>query len=326
MSDSAVLARLQELRASPAGRWLERWGVSVASLVGGLLALFVFRRELPHVGWIVGYTLLLWLLVALLTEIRRRPLEHSPRRAARLVVTGVDYTVQTLYHGLLLFLLPAYWASTTLDSPNAVFFVVLAVLALVTTFDPWYRALVHPRPWVGSLFFVVCVFGALNMALPLVGVPPHPALILSTWAAAMALAPALWRASGWPWRRAVAALGVLALALTLVVHVGRAWIPPAPLSLASATLAWSAEADAPALAAGEAITAAELLERGLVARTAVFAPAGLRLGIRHVWRHEGRAVDVVELSPVRTVRRWRHTRRSRSPCRCRRGHASRPRR
>ena len=47
-------------------RWLRRWGISFASLAGGILTLFVFRRGLPHVAWIIGYLLLLWLLFALL--------------------------------------------------------------------------------------------------------------------------------------------------------------------------------------------------------------------------------------------------------------------
>ena len=39
--------------------WLADWGVSFASLTGGFFTLFVFRRGLPHVAWIVGYLLLL---------------------------------------------------------------------------------------------------------------------------------------------------------------------------------------------------------------------------------------------------------------------------
>jgi len=42
---------------SPALRWLRRWGISFASLGGGLATLFVFRRGLPHVAWIIGYLL-----------------------------------------------------------------------------------------------------------------------------------------------------------------------------------------------------------------------------------------------------------------------------
>ena len=49
--------------------------------------------------------LLLWLLFALLVELRQ-PLAESGRRSGRLVVTAADYTIQTLYHGLLLFVLP----------------------------------------------------------------------------------------------------------------------------------------------------------------------------------------------------------------------------
>src|SRR5439155_1152300 len=75
----------------------QTWGVSTASFVGGLLTLFVFRRGLPHVGLIVGYLLLLWLLVAVLVQVRDT-LVVSERRAHRLVLTATEYVVQTLYH------------------------------------------------------------------------------------------------------------------------------------------------------------------------------------------------------------------------------------
>ena len=52
--------------------WLRRWGASVASLGGGLLTLFVFRRGLPNVGWIVGYLMLVSLLFIVFIELRQR--------------------------------------------------------------------------------------------------------------------------------------------------------------------------------------------------------------------------------------------------------------
>ena len=135
--------------------FVRRWGVSIASFVGGLLTLFVFRRGLPHVAVLVGDLLLLWLLVAILVQ-ARDALAISERRTHRFVLTATEYAVQTLYHGVLLFLLPAYWAATTLTSINVWFFVTLAVLALLATFDPWYQAIVRstthrnlprPEPW-----------------------------------------------------------------------------------------------------------------------------------------------------------------------------------
>lgn len=283
--------------------FLRRWGISLASLVGGLLTLFVFRRGLPHVSLIVGYLLLLWLLVAVLVQVRDT-LESSEKRTVRLMLTATEYTIQTLYHGVLLFLLPAYWAATTLTSPNVVFLALLAGLALLATFDPWYQAIVHPRPWVGYVFFLVSMFGALNLALPLVGVPPFWALLSAAWLAVVALTPAICRARGWRW-----STGLVVTALVGLVAAGAAGlrpivVPPAPLFVASKTLGWTvATVDSLEPLAGAAIHVDELKQRGLVAYTAIYAPAGLRQPLEHVWRRDGRVVDVVRLTPVEGGRR-----------------------
>jgi hypothetical protein len=187
---------------SGALRWLRRWGISFASLVGGIFTLFVFRRGLPNVAWIIGYLIILWLLFALLTQVRQA-LQRSGRRSHRFVATAVDYTVQTLYHGLLLFVLPAYYAASTITSVNVLFVALLAALVLLATFDPWYNAIVHPRPWLGGIFFVVSIFAALNVALPLLGVRPYVALLLSAWTATVALTPPVRRALEWSWGAAL---------------------------------------------------------------------------------------------------------------------------
>src|SRR5262249_12041144 len=158
-----------------------------------------FRRDLPNAAWIIGSVLLLWLAVAVLTQVR----ESLTARGHGRVVGAADYLIQTLYHGILLFLLPAYWAGTTLPSVNLGFLVLLVTLALLATFDPWYRALVLPRPWAANLFFVVSIFGALNVALPLVGLLPRRALVTSAFAAVLALTPPVRRARDWPWPRAL---------------------------------------------------------------------------------------------------------------------------
>jgi len=287
---------------SGAVAWLTEWGVSFASLAGGLVTIFFFRRGLPHVAYLVGYLLLLWLLFALLVAMRQ-PLADSGRRAGRFVIHAADYTIQTLYHGLLLFVLPAYYASTTLTSVNVFFFLLLVAMALLVTFDPWYRAIVQPRPWLGHAFFIVSIFAVLNVALPLVGVPPYISLVASAFAASLAVTPVARRASGRSWGaalRVTVAIGAVAAAL---VAVGRAWIPPAPLFMARAAIMW----DVLDLNAIEAlppvISAAEVRQRGLVAYTAIYAPAGLRQRVSHVWRHGGRVIETVSLAPVQGGRR-----------------------
>jgi hypothetical protein len=273
--------------------------VSFASLLGGVLTLFVFRRGLPRVAWLVGYLVLLWLLVAVITQVR----QALEARGQRLVITAADYTIQTLYHGLLLFVLPAYYASTTLSSLNVLFLLGLAGLALLATFDPWYRSLVMPRPWLGYGFFVATSFASLNVALPLVGAPPFEALILSAWLAMLALTPAIHRGDQWPWMRALAVTVVAGIAAMGVAGATCWLVPPAPLSLASATVARDVREAEPVDPLVGPVHVAELRAHGLVAFSAIHAPGGLAQPIEHVWRLRGRVVDVVKLSPVYGGRR-----------------------
>src|SRR2546422_10908142 len=87
--------------------WLSRWGVSLASLGGGLLTLLVFRRGLPNVGWIVGYLLPLWLLFAVFIELRQA-LAGSEQKSRRLIASAGGPAVPPPYPGLLPLVLAAY--------------------------------------------------------------------------------------------------------------------------------------------------------------------------------------------------------------------------
>jgi hypothetical protein len=120
--------------------------------------------------------------------------------------------------------------------------------------------------------------------------------------AAVALAPALRRARR-SWPAALRASMAIGLVASTAVGLGRVMIPPAPLFMARGSLAWSVDSlDAPEPAPGT-IPASALKERGLVAYTAIYAPAGLRQPVRHVWRRNGKVVEVVDLSPVQGGRR-----------------------
>ncbi|HZP35540.1 MAG TPA: DUF2914 domain-containing protein [Methylomirabilota bacterium] len=286
----------------PVVGWLGGWPISILSLVLGLAALFVFRRGLPHVAWIVGYLLLLWLLFVLITELRA-PL-HERGRAV--VATVADYTIQTLYHNLLLFVLPAYYAAATLDSPNVIFVAAVAAGALVTAVDPVYRWIVQPRPWLNHALLGFSMFAALNVALPLVRVQPFLALESSAALSALALAPAFRRGAGGWWRAHAHALGAALVGLALVWVVGRFVVPPAPLHLARAVLARDVVDLRPVDPVPDGvISAARVAEWNvLTAYTAVYAPAGIRQPIRHVWWRDGEQVAYVELpTPVRGGRR-----------------------
>jgi hypothetical protein len=139
------------------------------------------------------------------------------------------------------------------------------------------------------------VFGALNLALPLVYVPPAFSLVLSAWLATVALTPAVCRARAWSWPRGLGVTMLVGVAVAILVVQMRIAIPPAPLFLADARIAWdlgtlhSLEPPSP-------IPAAALLGQGLVAHTAIYAPAGLRTPVQHVWRQNGVIINVIPLT------------------------------
>ena len=130
---------------NPRLRWARRWGISLASLVTGVATLVTFRRGVEYFPLFIGYLLLLWLAGVLFAKTRHGLAARAPRALS----VAIDYTVQTLLHGLLLFLVPIYYASTTLTSGNVWLLLVLVAAATLTTIDPWYRAVLARAHWTG---------------------------------------------------------------------------------------------------------------------------------------------------------------------------------
>ena len=173
----------------PRFRWVRIWGISIFSILMGLITLFIFRRGIEYFPLFMGYLLLLWLVGVLWIETRKGLAARSPRVLGFLV----DYTVQTLLHGLTLFLLPIYYASTTLTSVNVWFFLLLVAAAILTAVDPWYRTARSRFHWIEMALFGLGLFASLNVAFPLVGVGSSWALLLSGVGSMLALRR--------PWRR-----------------------------------------------------------------------------------------------------------------------------
>jgi hypothetical protein len=167
---------------------------------------------------------------------------------------------------------------------------------LLTTIDPWYRAAARRVGWLESGILGLALFGSLCVALPLLGIPVGWALPLSGAGSVLALSPVVWRAARDLRRGAVAALAVGAVALALVLSRGVAWFPPVPMHLARVTFA-RAVLDLEPIEPVFRIPLSELRANGgVLAFSAVVAPAGLRDGIQHVWRKDGKVVDRIALA------------------------------
>lgn len=303
--------------------WLTRWGMSVLSLVGGVVTLALFRRGPEYFPWLLGSLLLCWLAAVVLVQLRPR-LEGRPW-----LRLAIDWSVQGLYQDVLIVLLPFYYASTTFLSKNAVFFLLIAAAAILTTFDPWYQAIVLRWPRAGHLLFAFSCFTSLNVALPLVGLRSGWAAPLAGGLASLTLIPAIHsslpRGPSLPRGQALARgrvlpgmlRPILAAAGVLFAFWGvseiRAWIPPAPLHLARGTLARSVSALEP-VEPRSVISVEELQAwNGVVCFTAIYAPPGLEESISHVWRKDGVVVATAKLSPIRGGRAQGYRTYSRRP-------------
>jgi hypothetical protein len=282
-------------RRHPLLGWLERWGISVSSLLLGLLTIFFFRRGIEYFPWFIGYLLVLWVAGVVCLEARQSLAVRSPR----VVSLVVDYAVQTMLHGVFLFLVPIYYASTTLASRNVSVLLLLLAGVILTGVDPWYRALFRRCQWIEVALFWLGLFASLNVALPLIRVQVAWALILSGVSSVGALTPSVRRRLGVDWRTAAALTAVAASAAGLLLWSARSWIPPAPLYLARGTFAQAVDRLEPIEPVREASAAEVSTWGGLSVFTAVVAPDGLRQPIDHVWWKDGIALRTIRLSPIR---------------------------
>ena len=132
--------------------------------------------------------------------------------------------------------------------------------------------------------------------------PPVAALAIAAWIAVVALTPAVCRGRAWSWKRGLAVTALLGMLATSAALAGRRAIPPAPLFVADSHLGWNV-GTVDSLEPKSPIPAAALLQNGLIAYTAIYAPAGLKQPVDHVWRLEGQIINVIRLTPVEGGRR-----------------------
>lgn len=280
---------------NPRLRWIRRWGISLASLVMGVATILAFRRGVEYFPLFIGYLLLLWLVGVVFAGARHGPAARAPR----VLALAIDYTVQTLLHGLFLFLVPIYYASTTLTSGNVWLLSLLVAATTLTTIDPWYRAVVAHARWTQTCLFWLGLFASLNAALPLIRVAGEWVLVLSGSLSTLAIMPAFGRHLRISALAAALYATTAAVALALGLWWIRAWIPPVPLHLARATFARAVQQLEPMEPVAR-ISGEEVREWGrVVAFTAIAAPSGLSEPVYHVWKKDGRTLGRMLVTTVR---------------------------
>jgi len=207
------------------------------------------------------------------------------------------YVTQMVHQESLFFVIPFFLITTTWNSGQALFTLLLGGAALVSLIDPLYYKWLAPRRFFYLVFHALTLFAVLLTALPII-------LHLSTpqsykWALGVALLLALPSLGAlfptWNWKSLLGAMA-LASVVALAGWMGRTWVPPATLWLADVAVTTSF--DGASREPGERlrqVSVAQLQRNGLYAYTAIDAPRGLKERIYHEWTHNDRQVDRIAL-------------------------------
>jgi hypothetical protein len=253
------------------------------------LGVLVMRLGSRHFAWLrvtLFYLAFLWVTSLFVPALVDQP--GQPTRWRGRLRYLINYFHKNFYQQLLFFLLPIYWASATGWSVNILFVALVAGSALISTLDVFYDRHLSVRRGLLAVFFAFNLFACINVMLPVLwSISNRVALPLSGGLAVAAFATIRHRLrdlASFPVRRQV---GVAAIALVLLVALGRPLIPPAPLKVISARFGGGIDRR------GLRVTApVESLPAGWSGRvyvvTAIYAPLGLRDRLEHRWYQDGR--------------------------------------
>ncbi len=293
---SPLLTRLE--------RW--QWLLPVLSFVVGWVGYVAIERG-PTLARVVALTATLSWLWLLLEPLAGRLLRHLS--GGRLSEELAFFVTQSLQQELLFFSMPFVLGAIQLDLAHGLFVVVLAAAALLSTLDPLYQKYIGRSPVAAVCFQVYCNWIAALVVLPIaLHLPLEQSAPLAAIVALLALLLGLPRLLG-----GVSGLGnsLRAALPTIVALVGltlfAALLPPAGLRLTEARITTRIDALVPG-APVRVIDVAALQREGLIAFTAVHAPAGLKQGVSFDWYHGRTLVDSIPAEiegGVESARGWR---------------------
>ncbi|MBR58207.1 MAG: hypothetical protein CMH54_09320 [Myxococcales bacterium] len=290
-------------KKGPIGRFLEKhgrklwWLHSFWALVWGMLFMVLAGKGYSYSRFLLISVCIVWVVIVLLFRfVGSGEDRRVDTKGQKVRFYAMTYVLKNLYQGMLFFLLPYYWQSSTVGTPNFYFVVFLASCALVSTLDIVFDNYLMKWKTIASGFYVFTLFACLNVALP--SILPD---IASIWTLLLAgvLSMAAFLLMHFPARLLrekvyISWLVAIILVWLTSIYMVRKWIPPVPMYLTHAAVG-------PALVTGETVEEEKgmvlemevkalhrtVMDRDLFAITEVVAPGGLGEKLRHRWRQLG---------------------------------------
>lgn len=267
------------------------WLHSAYALGLGITVVAFAQKGFDHARWLAVSIGAAWLLVVLFFRLfgsgREQAHLHAAGAKGRLRFFAMTYALKNLYQGMLFFLLPFYWKSTTFGAPNSWFVILLGICALLSTLDIVFDRVVFRFRALASLFHGVALFGCLNLVVPAL-FPDTRTLyslliamgttVIGFWTIHVSLAMLRDR------RFILLFLASLGAAVG-AAYAGRTAIPPVPMYVSKGAVGPIV------LANGQLGMVVHELHPSvidkLIAITDVVVPGGKGDRLMHVWRHDG---------------------------------------
>src|SRR5688572_9193958 len=136
------------------------WLHSLYALALGIFVVLFARKGFAHARWLVASLGGAWLLLLITFRLFGSGKERViAGRGAKVRYFFVTYALKNLYQGMLFFLLPFYWQSMSLDSPNRWFLVALATCAVASTLDVIFDHVIMRWRSLASVLYALTLFG-----------------------------------------------------------------------------------------------------------------------------------------------------------------------
>jgi hypothetical protein len=293
----------ERLRAFMKRHGRKLWWLHSAYALGlGVTVVTFAQKGFDHARWLAVSASAAWLLVVLFFRLfgsgRSQSSAHAAPKA-KLRFFAMTYALKNLYQGMLFFLLPFYWKSTTFSSPNTWFVILLGACALLSTLDIVFDRVVFKSRALASVFHGVALFGCLVLVVP--ALFPDTRTLTSLLVAVAITVVAFWtihmdlkmlRDKRWLVLFAATLAGAIGIA-----YAGRVAVPPVPMYVAHGAVGPIVLPDG-RLGMEVRDLHPSVIDK-LIAITDVVVPGGKGDRLQHVWRHDGHEVHRATESTLR---------------------------
>ena len=252
----------------------------------GIVVMWAGARNYAWIRYTILYIAFLWMASLFVPDLVDPSGQASKWRGRLRLV--INYFSKNFYQQLLFFLLPIYYASSSGWSLNLLFVGFLAASALLSTFDVVYDRHLSVRRGLTAVFFAFNLFACINVMLPLLwSISNRIALPVSAVLAVVAFATIRYRFDDLARFERRKQVGLAAMALVLLIALGRPLIPPAPLRVMATEFGQGINRRTFSV-----VRPIDTLTAGWSGRvfavTSIYAPLGLSDRIGHRWYQDGR--------------------------------------